>query len=452
MSLNLFGLTISRTKAAPANLRAVTSRGAGGWMRVIREPFTGAWQQNADVRIDTTLAYFAVFACTTLIASDVGKLRLRLMQQDTNGVWNETDSPAFSPVLRKPNRYQTTHKFVEQWMVSKLTYGNTYVIKERDARNVVVALYILDPTRVTPFVAPDGAVFYQLGRDDLSGVAPVDGPNVFVPSSEIIHDTMVALFHPLCGVSPIFAGALAASQGLTIQQSSDKFFANGSNPGGLLIAPTDMTDDDAADLKKKWTESFSGDNAGKVAVLSNNLKYEQLGIPANDAQLIEQLKWSAENVCSCYHVPAWMIGVGPQPPYANAEPLLQLYYSQCLQSLITNCEASLDEGLELPKPYGTEFDITDLIWMDMKTRTDAAAGAIGAGAMSPNEARRRYFDLGPVDGGESPYLQQQYYSLKALSERDSLPPTPTPAPPTPPPDLTALALTVETLLTKELAA
>ena len=39
-------------------------------------------------------------------------------------------------------------------------------------------------------------------------------------------------------------------------------------------------------------------------------------------------------------------------------------YSQCLQSLIVSSEKCLDEGLELPTPYGTEFDIDDLIWMD----------------------------------------------------------------------------------------
>ena len=56
--------------------------------------------------------------------------------------------------------------------------------------------------------------------------------------------------------------------------------------------------------------------------------------------------------------------------------------------------------------------------MDTATRTKAAADGIGSGALSPNEARGMYFSLGPVDGGDSPYLQQQYFSLAALQERD----------------------------------
>ena len=53
--------------------------GRGGWWPLsIREPYTGAWQQNQEISQDTALSYFAVFACTTLIASDVAKLKLRV--------------------------------------------------------------------------------------------------------------------------------------------------------------------------------------------------------------------------------------------------------------------------------------------------------------------------------------------------------------------------------------
>ncbi len=114
------------------------------------------------------------------------------------------------------------------------------------------------------------------------------------------------------------------------------------------------------------------------------------------------------------------------------------YHAQCLQSLLTNFETSLDEGLELKAPYGTEFDIDDLIWMVTGTKTKAAAEAIGAGAMSPDEARKKWFGLGKVTGGDTPYMQQQNFSLAALAKRDADDPfskavDPTPAPESAPP-------------------
>ena len=50
--------------------------------------------------------------------------------------------------------------------------------------------------------------------------------------------------------------------------------------------------------------------------------------------------------------------------------------------------------------------------------------------MSPDEARGRYFGLGPVEGGDTPYMQQQMFSLEALAQRDANDPfaKPRPAP------------------------
>jgi phage portal protein BeeE len=136
----------------------------------------------------------------------------------------------------------------------------------------------------------------------------------------------------------------------------------------------------------------------------------------SDAQLVEQLRMTAETVCSAFHVPVYMVGVGSAPTYNNIEALNQQYYSQCLQSLIESIELLLDEGLELPKPYGTEFDLDGLLRMDSKTKAEAARQAIQSG-VAPNEIRKRYFDLGPTPGGETPYLQEQQWPLAHLAAR-----------------------------------
>lgn len=417
IGLRLFGreMTLS-TKALPP-MRPITS--TGGWYPLIRESFTGAWQRNVTIEAGTVLAYHAVYACISLISGDIAKLCLRLVKQEESGIWTETESPAFSPVLRKPNRYQTITKFIEQWLISKLTRGNTYVLKQRDNRRIVTALYVLDPTRVTPMVTQDGGVYYQIKRDDLSGI-PVE--QLTIPASEIMHDIMCALFHPLIGVSPIYACGTAALQGLSIQRNSQNFFTAGSNPSGILTAPGAISDTTAQRLKEYWETNIAS-NPGSTAVVGDGLKYEQLSMSAVDAQLIDQLKWTADVVCSCFHVPPYMIGIGPPPPYANIEPLLQQYYAQCIQTLIVSLEKCLDEGLGIDvkiegTQYGTEFDIDDLIWMDTATRTKAASDSIGSGGMSPNEARQKYFALGPVAGGDTPYMQAQYWPLAKLADRD----------------------------------
>ena len=279
--LELVTKTLARiARYAPPAWTAPIGRGGGGWRR-ISEPYTGAWQNNDPVDVPTTIGNPTVFACVTLIASSLAKLELQLVREEPAGVWTETSNPAYSPLLRRPNRYQITTKFVMVWLLSKLTHGNAYVLKARDNRNVVTALYPLDPARVTPLVASDGAVYYRVDRDPLRGTSEavdlleaVDaGQAIVVPASELIHDPMYPLFHPLIGVSPLFAAALPAIQGLNIQNNSTRFFANGAQPSGILTAPQGITDKQADKLAKEWKEQYTGDNAGKVAILTGDLKY-----------------------------------------------------------------------------------------------------------------------------------------------------------------------------------
>lgn len=411
--MKLFGFEITRRQKAVV---APTDLSPTIWTPLIHEGGTGYWQRGIKVDRETQLSFSALFACVTLIASDISKLGLRLVQEDENGIWKPAKNPAYSPVLRKPNRYQSRIKFIETWILSKLVHGNAYVLKVRDNRNVVVALYILDPRRVRTLVAPGAAVFYQVQADNLSTV----GEAVTIPASEIIHDVMNPIFHPLVGYSPISACGLAAAQGIEIQKTSARFFQNGARPGGVLTAPGTIQQATAERLKAEWDQKFGGENVGKVAVLGDGLKFEHLSVTPIDAQLIEQLKYSSEMVCTAFHVPPYKIGVGPVPTYQNAAVLNQIYYSDCLQKLIEDLEIALDEGLALPDNIGVELNLDDLLRMDAQTQMLVLKEGVSAGVVSPNEARFKV-GLGPVEGGELPYLQQQNFSLADLAKRSENP-------------------------------
>jgi len=239
-----------------------------------------------------------------------------------------------------------------------------------------------------------------------------------VPATEIIHDRFNALFHPLVGVPPIYACGLAAMQGLNIQTQSVRLFNNNAQPGGILTAPDAIGEETAERIKQQWDERFGGRNYGKVAVLGDGLKFERFSLTAVEAQLIEQLKWSAETVCSTYHVPPYKIGVGQRPSYASASQLDEEYFASCIQSLLEDAEACLDHGLGIGKRVGlmVEFDVDNLIRMNAAALMDVLDK--GRNLLTPNEGRKR-LNLPPVEGGDTVYRQQQDFSLEALSKRDA---------------------------------
>ena len=407
--MRLFGLELTRSsveKRAP-----MSPVGNRGWFPWVSEPYTGAWQRNDEWTVDTVLSHPIVFACITQISNDIGKLRAKLMELDGQGIWTETTSAAFSPVLKRPNRYQNHIQFKQWWIMSKLSRGNTYALKQRDNRGVVTALYIMDPCRTEVLVSPDGSVFYRFGNDNLTGVEESDG--ITVPASEVIHDRMNPIFHPLMGVSPLFAGGLSANLGLKILSDSLTFFSNGANPGGVLTAPGAISDETAKRLQEKWTANYTGENAGRVAVMGDGLKYEPMRMTAVDAQTTEQSKRLDQYICSAFHMPAYLVGVGQAPSGKKPAELKQDYYDQCLHVLIEEFELCMDDGLAYPAKYETWLDLDVLLRMDEATQVDTITKGIQGSLFTINNGRKRV-GLPPLPGGDTVYMQQQDFPLQEV--------------------------------------
>jgi phage portal protein BeeE len=234
MRLFGFDLTLKRANA----LQPVYGGGERGWQTwsIGGEPFMGGFQQDAHLPRDAVLANWTVFACMTLIAGDVAKMRVKLMQRDGGGLWSETENPAFSPVLRRPNSYQTRQKFLESWIFSKLAHGNAYILKERDARQVVVALYVLDPQCVKPLVATNGDVYYELKADYLA-----HRRRERRRAGERDHSRSHVVPAPSAG-RPVadLRGRSRRVAGPQIQTNSARFFANMSRPAGILTSPSEQ--------------------------------------------------------------------------------------------------------------------------------------------------------------------------------------------------------------------
>lgn len=403
-----FGFEIKRAPTlSPAD-------GGRGWFRLFaNESYPGAFQQDVRVDLTTVQANHAVFSCQTRIASDIKKLWIKIVEQGEDGIWRERRNSPYRTVLRRPNGYQNRIQFIESWVLSKLRTGNTYTLKVRNNAGMVSGMHILDPDRCTVLVSESGDVFYQLDADNLSGISQ----QVFVPAREMMHDRFNCLFHPLVGLSPVFAAGHAAMQSNAIERANTLLFQNGARPGGVLRTEKKISDETAKTLKETWETNFTGANSGKTGVLGEGLKYEPFTIKATDAQVIDQLKWTAEVICSVYHVPGFMVGIGAAPSSDNVEALTTLYYSTCVQSHIEDIELCLDEGLGFREGAGVEFDISGLIRMDSTAQVDAVEKK--KGKLTLDEQRRELGYAALPEGGGTVYLQQQDHSLGAIAARDA---------------------------------
>lgn len=426
--MKILGFTITREKA----LSAVGNLARYG-LRTILEPFSGAWQQNVEEKRGDLLTYPTLYANIFRISSDIAKLPFTLQQKLASGVSTEVTNPAYSPVLNKPNGFQTQGQFREYWMIAKLTQGNVYVLKRRDDRKVVVDLYILDSCHVMPLVSDSGEVFYQLYTDPLNTL-PKDYPasGLIVPASEIIHDRCMTLHHPLIGIPPLAAAYWPALKNMKIMRSATEFFANNAQPGGILTAPAGMSDADAEAVKQYWNTNFTGSNSGRVAIIGADMKFTPFAMKSIDSQMVEQMRYSDEQICQPFGVPPFKVGIGTIPSGLGVDGVNQMYYQDALQTHIEHMEALLDEGLKIAKPLSVELDLAPLLRMDEAKRAEVETKLVGGKIKTPDEGRIR-FNLAPTGGGDTLWGQNQDYPLGMLADRKEWdpamqPPAPAPAP------------------------
>jgi HK97 family phage portal protein len=388
----------------------------------------GAWQRNMSSSFSDPLgmtAFSAVYACTQIISADIAKLPINIIEIDPKT--NERTilaSDAFARLFKRPNSYQSRVDFIQLFILSYLIYGNAYILLIRDGRNAVTEMHVLDPRGVWPRIADDGSVFYQCSINALAGLHA----GALIPARDIIHHRVpLSAANPLMGVTPIYAAASSSAMGIKILNNSEKFFGNMSRPSGTLTSDKRISEQTAERLKKDWDDNFSGDRIGRTAILGEGLKWEGMQVSAVDAQLIEQLRWSVEDVSRVFRVPPYLLGDMSKVTYRNTEQAGRAYIAGCLGYHLEGLEERFEVAFGFEPIYEIEFDVSAMLKTELDVRYAALNRAVGGPWMSPNEARSSE-GFGPVDGGEEPMVQIQNRPLSQINEPPPASPNTPPAP------------------------
>jgi HK97 family phage portal protein len=387
----------------------VTWMWPGGFNNGDRGP-PGTWQRNLNSNYlgQELIAFSAVYACINNIAADVSKLPAMVYAVDTRtGAKTPQREDYYVQLMNAPNGYQTHSDFMYAFVQSYLFQGNTYAYCKRNRRDEITSMHVLNPYRTTPLIADDGAIYYRCTEDFLAGLAP----GQVVPARDMIHHRLPLLpGYSLIGVTPIFAAAASSAVGLKILQNSQQFFAQNARPSGMLVSDVKIADPEAARLKQEWDAAYSGAGIGKTALLSGGLKWEPLTITAQDAQLIEQLRWSVEDVGRVFRVPSFMLGDTSKVSYRNTEQLVRAYLTNCLDYHIKAIEERFQAAFEFDSGYEFKLDLSAMLRTEIDVRYQAYQQALNSGWQSINEVRAQE-GLEPIDGGEVPRVQMQYVPI-----------------------------------------
>lgn len=259
-----------------------------------------------------------------------------------------------------------------------------------------------------PLVASDGSIFYQLSGNEIAE-RRFDF-NAPIPARDVLHVRLHTPRHPLKGESPILATVLERAMATSALNQQVVFYINQARPSFMLETDQQLTKEQTDQLRSRWNEQTTGENAGGTPILAWGLKAKPVSVSPTDAALAEMLKITDQSIALAFRMPLQVLGVG-ETPFASTEALMSAWKASGLGFALNHIEEALGNLFGLkgqPEEY-LEFDTAALMRSNFKERMEGWAIATKSG-ISFNEFRNAE-GFARVKDGDDPRVQQQMVPL-----------------------------------------
>ena len=289
----------------------------------------------------------------------------------------------------------TPYEWVETVMAHLAIHGNAFLVHVYGGADQLVGLQPVHPSSVGVSLDSD------VPGEKVFNVSYRDGTQAVLTSLDLTHIPALTTDPDGRGFSVL--SVLRNSLGTTLagDQAAARLFANGMLISGLVTPLEDMTAEEAATIKDGLRAKILGvDNAGDIAVINRQLKFEKWSMTSEDAQFLESRSFQIDEVARALGVPphllmemtkqsSWGTGLIEQN---------QAWARYTLSGWTTRIEQRLSRLL--PQPRFCEFDYKGLLRPTPGEEINLLLAEVNGGLISLNEARD-VLNLPPVAEGDT---------------------------------------------------
>lgn len=364
----------------------------------------GKTRSGQSVTPESALRVAAVYSCVRVLSETLSALPLQLNMRAGRNRTEAVDHPLNNLIGLLPNEEVTSFDFRSQNMASLLLQGKAFNQVVRDRGGRVAELWPLMPDKC------------HLDRAKSNGklVLVVDGEPQAWPMSKVWRIAGLTT-NGIDGLTPIGMARETIGSAMAMEHYSAAIYGNGAKPGGVLEMPGKLSKEGQERLLESWNSTHGGvDNASKVALLQEGMKWQQISMSAEDAQFIESRKYNRSEVAGLFGVPPHMIGDLENATFSNIEHqgLQMVIYS--LMPWICRYEQSIARDLLLPSErplYYAKFNVNALLRGDSQARAKFYESMNRMGAYSPNDVRKLE-DENPVEHGDNRFINSASITLE----------------------------------------
>ena len=372
------------------------------------EEWLGMSSSGKVVSADKAIHLSAVWACVRLLSESVSTLPLKIYARQADGSRKPaTDHPVYQVLCRRPNMEMTPSRFMLMLVASICLRGNSFIEKKMIGSKLVSLVPLL----------PQNMVVKRLENGRLEYTYTESGQKRVIPEKNLMHIRGFGL-DGVCGMMPMREGRDVIGAAMAVEESAAKIFENGLQSSGFLSAEQAL-DAEQRERLRGYMQSFTGSkNAGKIMVLEGGLKYQNVTMNPEAAQMLESRAFSIEEICRWFRVPAFMVGhADKQSSWASSVEGMNLQFlTNTLRPLLVNIEQEISRCLlDGDDDLFAEFSVEGLLRADSAGRSAYYTTALQNGWMSRNDVRRLE-NMPPIEGGDLYTVQLNLTPLEDLKQ------------------------------------
>lgn len=360
----------------------------------------------------SALGISAVWACVNLIAGTIASLPMNVHRGEGGRQETLFDHPLQRLLHDSPNYDQTALDFWEFMAASLELWGNAYARIERRGGQIT-ALLPVNPALVIVRRQKNGFLEYRWSDE---------GKSWCLNDDDVLH---IRGFggNPLGGMSTLDFARETFGLAQATNRAAATTFSNGMRPSGVLTVDQWLSPEVRDVATKNLVEKFAGaQNAGRPMVLEGGMKWQQLTINPEDAQMLETRSFSVQEICRFFGVPPHMVGHTEKTTSwgTGLEQQTMAFQKFTLRRRIKRIEQALAKQLLTPEDraqgVSVAFNFEGLLRADSAGRAAFYQAMTQIGAMTINEVRALE-NLPPVGGGDEPRMQSQNIPITQAIQR-----------------------------------
>lgn len=346
-----------------------------------------------------------VYTCVQVRAEALSTFPASVKQYSESGSRTATEHPAHKLIHDKPNPFQTACDFWKTVSLHIDNDGDCFAVISYSGAYRPKRLDIIPyPKEVQILVDDKGEPWYQYGSKKYA-------------SYEILHFKDLSLdgFRG-CGKIRYNAETIGYSNKLKNYGKN----AVGLKPPGYFSTDANFNTvkQQGEELAKGWNDNIAN---GKTPILPFGLKYMNLMISPGEAQYLEAIGATKEDIYGIFRVPPTLAQNYQRATFANAEQQDLVFVKYTMLPLITNieqeCNAKLfaEENETSKTPYYVKFNTGALLRGDFKSRTEGYRTLFQIGAIN-GDTIAELEDWNKWEGGDRRFIPMNMIPLDKIDE------------------------------------